>query len=62
MRRLTIHVEEYLECTALAIQCLSVMSHIDNDLVLPCVPRILPLLLQVRNIVQYYKHPLTFIC
>ncbi len=57
LKRLTIHVEENLECTALAVQCLSVISHIDYDLVLPCVPRILPFLLQVRNIVQFKNKP-----
>lgn len=56
---LTIHIEDQLECTGLAVQCLSVISHIDYDLVLPCVPRILPLILQVYTVVQYNRYPLT---
>ncbi|KAF9480438.1 hypothetical protein BDN70DRAFT_931712 [Pholiota conissans] len=39
--------EDQPECTEPAVQCLSIVSHIDYDLVLPYVPRILPLLFQI---------------
>ncbi|KDR84752.1 hypothetical protein GALMADRAFT_217814 [Galerina marginata CBS 339.88] len=39
--------EDRLECTSLAVQCLSTIAHIDHDLMLPFISRILPLLLQI---------------
>ena len=40
-------VEEHLECIAVSIQCLSTITRIDYDLILPILPRILPRILQV---------------
>ncbi|KAF9560209.1 hypothetical protein CPC08DRAFT_690317 [Agrocybe pediades] len=39
--------DAYLECTTIAIQCLSTIARIDYDLMLPFMPRILPLFLQI---------------
>ncbi|KAF8971580.1 hypothetical protein BDZ97DRAFT_1650961 [Flammula alnicola] len=39
--------EDQPECPDLAVQCLSIIAHIDYDLVLPFIPRLLPLFLQI---------------
>uniref|UniRef100_A0A8H7Y6I5 Nucleolar 27S pre-rRNA processing Urb2/Npa2 C-terminal domain-containing protein n=1 Tax=Psilocybe cubensis TaxID=181762 RepID=A0A8H7Y6I5_PSICU len=39
--------EERIKCTTTAVECLSTISRIDYDIVIPFVPRILPLLLQI---------------
>ena len=44
------HIEDYLERTSLAVQCLSTIANIDFDLIIPFLTRCLPLLLQVRGI------------
>lgn len=43
-------IEDCLERTSLAVQCLATIANIDFDLIIPFIARCLPLLLQVRGI------------